>query len=257
MPSDTRFIKCFNCGHTNRLGDYDHREGGYEHREGGCDLNVPIVCTGCGNEMEPMVFDKVCEGDKRGFHTLLGYFSIIAIIGAMGGAMVSHGWNIFVTFILLGGLIYLVGKIFVSRYLIIEIEESLPDNVTNDNADVHSSGSFDRLVVDAINDLPQNIRTRLEAVSIVVEESPNPFVLKKLRLKSNRLLLGLFQGVPLNHKSVWHASTLPEKITLYQKNIESVCCTDEDIKHRIMKVVRHEVAHFVGFTEEQIRRMGY
>ena len=204
-----------------------------------------------------MIFDNVYEIDKRNFHILLGYFSIIAILGAMGGAMMAHGWNFFVAFTLLGGIIYLVGKIFVSKYKIIDIEEYLPDRIANDNEDAHSSGSFDRLVVASINELPQNIRKRLEEISIVVEERPDSFVLGRLKLKSDRLLLGLFQGVPLNRKSVWHASTLPEKITLYQKNIESICHSEEEIKNRIKKVVRHEVAHFVGFTEEQIRRMGY
>ncbi|MDR4503576.1 MAG: metallopeptidase family protein [Candidatus Scalindua sp.] len=243
MSNESRFIKCFNCGQTHRLGDYDY--------------NTDIVCTCCGKEIEPVIFDKVCEADKRGFYTLLGYFSIVGILGAMGGAMMSHGWNFFLTFLLLGGVVYLVGKIFMSKYRIIEVEEYLSGKIENNNADMHSSGSFDRLVVASINELPQDIRTRLEDVSIVVEEIPNPFVLGRLKLKSNRLLLGLFQGVPLNRKSVWHATTMPEKITLYQKNIESICHSEEDIKHRIKKVVRHEVAHFVGFTEEQIRGMGY
>ena len=82
-------------------------------------------------------------------------------------------------------------------------------------------------------------------------------MLGKLKLKSNLVLLGLFQGVPLNKKSVWHSGTMPEKITIYQKNIEAICHSDEKIKQRIKKVVRHEVAHFVGFTEEQVRRLGY
>jgi predicted Zn-dependent protease with MMP-like domain len=50
---------------------------------------------------------------------------------------------------------------------------------------------------------------------------------------------------------------MPDKITIYQKNIEAVCGSDEEIKNRIKKVVRHEVAHFVGFTEEQVKLLGY
>ncbi|OHB72125.1 MAG: hypothetical protein A2W17_03190 [Planctomycetes bacterium RBG_16_41_13] len=113
------------------------------------------------------------------------------------------------------------------------------------------------MALDAIKELPQNIKTRLENVSIVVEDRPNAPVLEKLKLKSNRILLGVFQGIPLNKKSVWHSGTLPEKITLFQKNIESVCHSEEEIKQRIKKVVRHEVAHYVGFSEEEIRQLGY
>ena len=247
MMNDSRLIKCFNCGQAHRLGDYVGDSG----------QNASSICTGCGKKMEPLIFDKICEGDKRGFLVLLGYFSITALIGVMGSMMVVHGWNFLVTVTMLGGVVYLIGKIFMSKYKIIEIEEYLPDKIAHDNADAHCSSSFDRLVVASVNELPQKIRKRLEDVSIVVEDRPNPFVLGKLRLKSNRVLLGLFQGVPLNKKSVWHSGTMPEKITIYQKNIEAICHSDEEIKHRIKKVVRHEVAHFVGFTEEQVRRLGY
>ena len=204
-----------------------------------------------------MIFDKISEVDKRGFHTLLGYFSIIALTGAMGGVMVVHGWNFLFTSTMLGVIVYLIGKIFMSKYKIIAIEESLPDKIGHDNTDDHYSCNFDRLVVTSVNELPEKIRKCLEDVSIVVEDRPNPFVIGKLKLKSNRVLLGLFQGVPLNKKSVWHSSTMPDKITIYQKNIEAICRSDEEIKNRIKKVVRHEVAHFVGFTEEQVKWLGY
>ena len=131
MPNDSKLIKCFNCGQTHRLGDYGQNTG--------------IICTGCGRKMEPLIFDKICEGDKRGFLTLLGYFSITALIGVMGSMMVVHGWNFLVTFTMLGGVVYLIGKIFMSKYKIIEIEEYLPDKIAHDDADAHCSSSFDSL----------------------------------------------------------------------------------------------------------------
>ncbi|MBE7444849.1 MAG: metallopeptidase family protein [Planctomycetia bacterium] len=70
-------------------------------------------------------------------------------------------------------------------------------------------------------------------------------------------MLGLFQGVPLNKKSIWQSATIPERITIFQHNVENICRTDEEIKQKIKEVIRHEVAHFVGFTEEEIRNFGY
>jgi predicted Zn-dependent protease with MMP-like domain len=243
MSNDSILIKCFNCGQTNRLGNHFQKAG--------------IICTGCSKEIQPLVFDKISELDKRGFHALLGYFSIIALTGVMGGVMMAHGWSFWFTFIMLGGIVYLIGKIFMSKYKIIEIEEYLPDKLEHDNTDTYLSNNFDRLVVVSVNELPEKIRKCLKDVSIVVEDRPNPFVMGKLKLKSNRVLLGLFQGVPLHRKSVWHSGTMPDKITIYQKNIEAICRSDEEIKNRIKKVVRHEVAHFVGFTEEQVKWLGY
>ena len=73
----------------------------------------------------------------------------------------------------------------------------------------------------------------------------------------NTSLLGLFEGVPINKRSVWQSVTMPERITIFQKNIEAICNSEEEIKRRIKKVIRHEVAHLVGFTEEEIRELGY
>ena len=94
-------------------------------------------------------------------------------------------------------------------------------------------------------------------MAIVIESRPKSHVSKKLRLTPNRILLGLFQGIPLNKKSVWQSGTMPERITIFQDNIEAVCHSDQEIKHKIKEVVRHEVAHFVGFTEEEITKLGY
>ncbi|MHC4307719.1 MAG: metallopeptidase family protein [Planctomycetota bacterium] len=243
MLNDSLLIQCFNCGQTNRLDNHSQNTG--------------IICTGCGKEIQPLIFDKISEVDKRGFHALLGYFSVIALTGVMGGVMMVHGWSVWFTFTMLGGIVYLIGKIFTSKYKIIEIEEYLPDKLEHDNTDAHCSNNFDSLVVVSVNELPEKTRKYLKDVSIVVEDRPNPFVMEKLKLKSNRVLLGLFQGVPLHRKSVWHSGTMPDKITIYQKNVEAICRSDEEIKNRIKKVVRHEVAHFVGFTEEQVKWLGY
>jgi predicted Zn-dependent protease with MMP-like domain len=243
MSNDSILIKCFNCGQTNRL---DKRP-----------QNTGIICTGCNKEIQPLIFDKISEVDKRGFHALLGYFSVIALTGVMGGVMMVHGWSVWFTFAMLGVIAYLIGKIFISKYKIVEVEEYLPDRLKHDNTEAHCSNNFDRLVVVSVNELPEKIRKCLKDVSIVVEDRPNSFVMGKLKLKSNRILLGLFQGVPLHRKSVWHSGAMPDKITIYQENIEAICRSDEEIKDRIKKVVRHEVAHFVGFTEEQVKWLGY
>lgn len=168
-----------------------------------------------------------------------------------------HGWKIWVIFCMVGGLLFFIGKVFIIKYKIIEAEEYFLDKVVNEDSHMKGITNFDQLVLDAIRELPQNIKNRLSNVSIVVEDRPNTYILEKLKLKPNRRLLGVFQGIPLNKKSVWHPSTMPEKITLFQKNIESVCHSEEEIKQRIKKVVRHEVAHYVGFSEEEIRQLGY
>ncbi|TLD40514.1 MAG: hypothetical protein JETT_3238 [Candidatus Jettenia ecosi] len=216
-----------------------------------------MVCIGCGLTVIPIIARKKRKKDTKGFCVLLGYFAIVALLGSLGGAMLMQGWNFWVTFAMLGGIIYLVGKIFMGTYNINEIGEYGPDEIVPEAQGTEHKIVFDRLVVDAIKELPQSIQGRLSNISIVVEDKPASKVLEKLKITPGRILLGLFEGIPLNKKSVWHSGAMPERITIFQKNIEALCHSDGEIKRRIKNVVRHELAHFIGFTEEEIRNLGY
>lgn len=243
MEKDLELLKCFHCGKVFHTDEY-------------CQ-NRSMKCFGCGMELVPLIADKIISRDTKGVCVLLGFFTIIAFLGAIGGVMLVHGWNFWVTFAMVGGIIFFISKIFMSKYKISEIGEYLSNETAPEYQGIQHATVFDQFVVDAINELPQRLKDRLSNVSIVVEDKPNSHILEKLRLMSNTTLLGLFQGVPLSKKSVWQSGTMPERITLFQKNIEKICCSDEEIKQRIKEVIRHEVAHFVGFTEEEIRKLGY
>ena len=243
MVKDDIPLKCFHCGKTHHMEEF-------------CKGST-LQCSRCGKQISPLVFDEVCETDTRGFSALLGFFAIASLLGALGSVMMMHGWNIWVVLSMVGGLLFFIGKVFIIKYKIVDAEEYFFGKVVNEEPHDKGLTHFEQLALDAIKELPQNIKTRLENVSIVVEDRPNASILEKLKLKPNRMLLGVFQGIPLNKKSVWHSGTLPEKITLFRKNIESVCHSEEEIKQRIKKVVRHEVAHYVGFSEEEIRQLGY
>jgi predicted Zn-dependent protease with MMP-like domain len=47
--------------------------------------------------------------------------------------------------------------------------------------------------------------------------------------------------------------TTPDKISLYQANIEAVCRNDEEISERIREVLLHELGHYFGMSEVEIR----
>ncbi|GAB63873.1 MAG: hypothetical protein DWB56_13185 [Candidatus Jettenia sp.] len=236
-------LRCFHCGQIYRIEE--------------CNQKKSMICVGCGLRVVPILAVKRHEKDTKGFCVLLGYFAIVALLGSLGGAMLMQGWNFWVTFAVLGGIIYLVGKIFMGTYKITGIVEYGSDEIIPEAQSTGHTIVFDRLVIDAIKELPQNIQDRLSNVSIVVEDRPTSNVLEKLKITPSGILLGLFEGIPLNKKSVWHSGTMPERITIFQKNIESLCHSEEEIKKRIKNVVRHELAHFIGFTEEEVRNLGY
>jgi predicted Zn-dependent protease with MMP-like domain len=68
-----------------------------------------------------------------------------------------------------------------------------------------------------------------------------------------RLLLGLFQGVPMTKKSTFNLPTGPDYVVLYQKNIEAVCSSEAEVRHQIRQTLIHELGHYFGMTEEQLK----
>ena len=50
---------------------------------------------------------------------------------------------------------------------------------------------------------------------------------------------------------------LPDKITIFKNNIESLCNSEEDVDNTVKEVVIHEFAHYFGLDEKQIRKTGY
>lgn len=68
-----------------------------------------------------------------------------------------------------------------------------------------------------------------------------------------RLLLGLFHGVPTTKKSAFDLTTGPDHIVLYQKNIEAVCHTEADVREQIRLKIIHELGHYFGMNEDQLK----
>jgi predicted Zn-dependent protease with MMP-like domain len=117
---------------------------------------------------------------------------------------------------------------------------------------------FVELMEEALRELPALFRDKLENLAIMVEDEPEG----QMRLRhgprggARRLLLGIFQGVPATQKSVWDIVTAPNRIVLYQKNIEAICRNDEEIREQVRKTVMHELGHYFGMSEEQLRQAG-
>ncbi|MBU0533740.1 MAG: metallopeptidase family protein [Candidatus Omnitrophica bacterium] len=107
---------------------------------------------------------------------------------------------------------------------------------------------FQKLIIEALKELPAQFRDKLQNVEIVVEENmPRGFT------SPGTVLLGLYRGIPLKKRSVWHSSTLPDKITIYKNTIEKMCGSDAEIKKRVADVLYHEIGHHFGLNEEELR----
>ena len=111
---------------------------------------------------------------------------------------------------------------------------------------------FEDLVEKAYNNIPQKFRDKIDNVAITVEDYPSAEDLETLKIRGKGLLLGLYRGTPLPQRSVWQGVRLPDEIVIYQKDIEKVCKTEEDIEERVNEVLQHEIAHYFGLNDDEI-----
>ena len=118
---------------------------------------------------------------------------------------------------------------------------------------------FEQVVEGAYEHLPEQFRKAIDNVGIVVEDYPDEAVVRQMRLKSKRHLLGLYQGVPLPARGTWYGMTpvTPDRISLYQKNIEAASRTERQLQDNIRDVLIHEIGHYFGMSEDEIREAGY
>lgn len=115
---------------------------------------------------------------------------------------------------------------------------------------------FDELVAEAIDSVPVEFKKHLDEIEIIVEDEPNERTIADVGSQGNLHILGLYDGVPLLQRSVFSSRIFPDKIILYQRSIEQVCRTEEDVKEQIYYTLFHELGHALGFDEEQLRELG-
>jgi predicted Zn-dependent protease with MMP-like domain len=115
---------------------------------------------------------------------------------------------------------------------------------------------FEQLVAKAVDSLPDEFHDRMENIDVVVEDEPSLVQLRELGRKRGESLLGLYEGVPLTRRSRYYGLVVPDKITIFQKPIESICRNNSEIIFRIQRVVLHEIAHHFGISDARLRQLG-
>lgn len=117
---------------------------------------------------------------------------------------------------------------------------------------------FEKMVQEALEGIPDKYRKilREEKIEILPRENAPPGMKEKF---PNKTVFGIFVGMSLKHKTVFSIQTEPTRIELYKESFEKVFGTkvSEAIKEQISRTVIHEIAHYLGFTEEEIHKRGY
>ena len=114
---------------------------------------------------------------------------------------------------------------------------------------------FERLVRSELSQLPEEFKLRLNNVDIVVDNAASPNQLIGTGIENSMELLGLYEGIPLTERYGYDL-VLPDKITIFQKPIESICETQEEIAREIETTITHEIAHHFGINDDRLEEIG-
>ena len=116
-------------------------------------------------------------------------------------------------------------------------------------------GEFEKLVEQAVQELPEKIRQKMENVAIVVEDRPSSEQLRKVGVRYGGILLGLYEGIPQTKWGRGFGGNLPDKITIFKESVKKFVSSPEEIKELVKNIVWHEVAHHFGFDEKEVREL--
>jgi predicted Zn-dependent protease with MMP-like domain len=109
---------------------------------------------------------------------------------------------------------------------------------------VMSPEAFEEQVRAALADVPPELARALENVAIVVEDE-NP---------DEPDIFGWYDGLgPTSDR----AGALPDRVVIYRLPLVDSFPDPEELRREIRITVLHEVGHFFGLDEEQIRDLGY
>ena len=114
---------------------------------------------------------------------------------------------------------------------------------------------FEELVEEALADLPKKFKERLHNITVIVEEKPSREIYLRLGGSPFSLILGHYHGVPFKYRGPFYGNVPPDVITIYQKPIEQICSTEEEIKKKVKEVVVHEIAHYFGFDDKELKKI--
>jgi predicted Zn-dependent protease with MMP-like domain len=114
---------------------------------------------------------------------------------------------------------------------------------------------FERLVAEALGEIPGRFRRAMQNIAIVVEDEPSRELLREMDIDPPDTLFGLYQGVPLTERHWGYGNALPDRILLFQGPHERDADDQEDLIVSIAETLIHEIGHYFGLSEDEIEEI--
>lgn len=114
---------------------------------------------------------------------------------------------------------------------------------------------FEKLAEEALAQIPKKFKKLISNLAVIVEEKASREIFEKTGNTALSSILGHYHGVPFKHRGPFYGNIPPDVIVIYQKPIESICSTEEEIKKKVREVVFHEIGHYFGLSEKELREI--
>jgi predicted Zn-dependent protease with MMP-like domain len=111
-----------------------------------------------------------------------------------------------------------------------------------------TAAEFEKIVIDELDELPDEMVDGLENLVFVTEDRPADGSLD---------LLGLYEGVALTERGQYGFGELPDRIVLYREPLLAVAETLDELRDEIHITLVHEIAHFYGIDDDELHRLGW
>ena len=112
----------------------------------------------------------------------------------------------------------------------------------------HTNEEFERLVVDELDLLPDDMVDGLDNVIFVVEDRPEDGTLD---------ILGLYDGVALTERGQYGFGEMPDRIVLFREPLLELCADLDELADQIHITLVHEIAHFYGIDDDRLHDLGW
>jgi predicted Zn-dependent protease with MMP-like domain len=107
---------------------------------------------------------------------------------------------------------------------------------------------FDEIVEQALDEIPDEIASRVRNVVVLVEEEPPE--------DQPTDLLGLYDGIALTERDGWLPPG-PDQIFIFRRPLMEYCDDEDQLAEEIRITVVHEVAHHFGIDDARLHELGY
>jgi len=112
--------------------------------------------------------------------------------------------------------------------------------------------TFEQMVREVLDGLPDRFRDKIENVAVVIEEWPGPDADDAVADEDDSDLLGLYQGTPYGEREDGYSMVLPDRITIYRQPILAQCRTEAEVREEIRLTVLHEIGHYFGLSDDEL-----